>query len=135
MMNEANSINSRKKILFLGGFPQMVDIVKKAKDMGMYTIVVDMDPNSPAKKISDKSYNISTNEIERLVEICNINKVDGVFNGFEDFNIHIARKLCEKISLPFYANEHQLELVTDRINLKKGMYKTWNRSGKTVYDG
>lgn len=34
MMNEANSINSRKKILFLGGFPQMVDIVKKAKDMG-----------------------------------------------------------------------------------------------------
>ncbi len=119
MMNEANSINSRKKILFLGGFPQMVDIVKKAKDMGMYTIVVDMDPNSPAKKISDKSYNISTNEIERLVEICNINKVDGVFNGFEDFNIHIARKLCEKISLPFYANEHQLELVTDKDKFKK----------------
>ncbi len=118
-MKEVKNIENRKKILFLGGFPQMIDIVKKAKDMGLYTIVVDMDPNSPAKKLSDKSYDVSTNEIERLVEICKINKIDGVFNGFEDFNIHIARKLCEKMSLPFYANEHQLELVTDKDKFKK----------------
>ena len=67
MMNEVNSIDSRKRILFLGGFPQMIDIVKKAKDMGLYTIVVDMDPKSPAKKVSNKSYDISTNEIDLLV--------------------------------------------------------------------
>lgn len=119
MMNEVNSIDSRKRILFLGGFPQMIDIVKKAKDMGLYTIVVDMDPKSPAKKVSNKSYDISTNEIDRLVEICNENKVNGVFNGFEDFNIHVARKLCEKLSLPFYASEQQLEIVTDKDKFKK----------------
>lgn len=119
MMNEVNSIDSSKRILFLGGFPQMIDIVKKAKDMGLYTIVVDMDPKSPAKKVSNKSYDISTNEIDRLVEICNENKVNGIFNGFEDFNIHVARKLCEKLSLPFYASEQQLEIVTDKDKFKK----------------
>lgn len=123
MMNEVSNIEKRKSILFLGGFPQMVDIVKKAKEMGLYTIVVDMDPKSPAKKVSDKSYDISTNEIDRLVEICNENKVNGIFNGFEDFNIHIARKLCEKLSLPFYASEQQLKIVTDKDKFKKECIK------------
>ena len=33
MVEEINNNKNRKKILFLGGFPQMMDIVKKAKDM------------------------------------------------------------------------------------------------------
>ena len=100
------------RILFLGGFPQMEDVVNKAKEMGIYTIVVDMDPHSPAKKIADKSYDISTNEIDTLADVCIAENITGIFNGFEDFNIHIARVLCEKMSLPFYANNRQLEIVT-----------------------
>ena len=116
-------LEKQKRVLFLGGFPQMMDIIKKAKGMGIYTIVVDMDPNSPAKKVADKSYDISTNEIESLVDLCNKERVDGVFNGFEDFNIHIARKLCEKMGLPFYANEEQLDLVTVKDKFKKECVK------------
>lgn len=118
MFEKASILEKPKKVLFLGGFPQMTDIVNKAKEMGIYTIVVDMDSNSPAKKVSDKSYDISTNEIESLVEICNKEEIDGIFNGFEDFNIHIARKLCERMELPFYANEKQLELVTIKDKFK-----------------
>ena len=116
-------LEKQKRVLFLGGFPQMMDIIKKAKGMGIYTIVVDMDPNSPAKKVADKSYDISTNEIESLVDLCNKERVDGVFNGFEDFNIHIARKLCKKMGLSFYANEEQLELVTVKDKFKKECVK------------
>ena len=119
LMEDKKNIETKKTILFLGGFHQMVDIIEKAKDMKIYTIVVDMDPNSPAKKIADKSYDISTNKIGELIDICKKNKVDGIFNGFEDFNIHIARILCEKMNLPFYANKQQLEYVTNKDKFKK----------------
>ena len=118
-----NMLKKQNRVMFLGGFPQMTDIVNKAKKMGIYTIVVDMDANSPAKKVSDKSYDISTNEIETLIDICNKENIDGVFNGFEDFNIHIARELCEKMELPFYANEEQLELVTVKDKFKNECLK------------
>lgn len=108
----------KKKILFLGGFPQMIDIIKTAGNMGIYTVVVDRDSNSPAKKIADKSYNVSTDKINDLVQICREEKIDGIFNGFEDFNIHVAEKLCKILSLSFYSNKKQLEMVTNKNSFK-----------------
>lgn len=109
----------QNKVLFLGGFPQMLDVINIAKDMGIYTIVVDRDHNSPAKQVADKSYNISTDQINELIDLCKTEEIDGIFNGFEDFNIHIAEKLCSVLSLPFYSNINQLEIVTNKEKFKK----------------
>lgn len=108
-----------KKILFLGGFPQMIDIVFTAKAMGIYTIVTDRDPTSPAKRFADKAVNISTDCVNDLVNLCREEGVNGVFTGFEDFNIHIACELCARLELPFYANKQQLEEITDKIRFKE----------------
>lgn len=108
-----------KKLLILGGFPQMIDVVMIAKSMGIYTIVTDRDPASPAKRFADKSVNISTDRLEDLEAICQTERVDGVFTGFEDFNIHIARKLCHRLGLPFYATEEQLAIVTNKHRFKE----------------
>lgn len=113
------NISVEKTLLILGGFPQMIDIVFTAKEMGVKTIVVDKDENSPAKKFADKTFNISTNEIEKLVELCKNENIDGVFTGFEDFNIHIACELCEILNLPFYATKSQLECITNKILFKE----------------
>lgn len=112
-------VEPQKKVLFLGGFPQMIDIVKTAKNMGIFTVVADMDPNSPAKKIADKAFDISTNEIDKLLDLCHKEGINGVFNGFEDFNIHVASKLCAKLNLPFYATAKQIELVTNKDSFKE----------------
>ena len=45
-----------KKLLILGGFPQMIDIVMTAKTMGVYTIVADREPSSPAKRFAAKEF-------------------------------------------------------------------------------
>ena len=108
-----------KTLLILGGFPQMIDIVFTAREMGIKTIVVDINENSPAKKFSDKAFNINTTDIPKLVEICGEEKVDGVFTGFEDFNIHIACELCEELGLPFYATKNQLEYITNKLSFKQ----------------
>ncbi len=108
-----------KKLLILGGFPQMIDIVFTAKAMGIYTIVTDRDPTSPAKCFADKAVNISTDRVDDLVDFCREEGVNGVFTGFEDFNIHIACELCARLDLSFYADKQQLEEITDKIRFKE----------------
>lgn len=97
----------------------MIDIIMTAKEMGVRTIVVDRDPLSPSKRFSDFAVNISTNDVDALEQLCRAQKVDGVFTGFEDFNIHIACELCERLNLPFYATKEQLAVVTNKIHFKE----------------
>lgn len=108
-----------KKILILGGFPQMIDIVLSAKKMGLYTIVVDMEKESPAKKYADEAILLSTKEIESLKKICIEKGVNAIFTGFEDFNIHIACELCKQLSLPFYGTKFLIDLMTNKKKMKK----------------
>ncbi len=107
-----------KKLLFLGGFPQMIEVVMTAKKMGIYTLLADRDPASPAKRFVDRAYDVSTDDLDALTAICTDEQVDGVFTGFEDFNIHIAERLCCRLGLPFYATRDQLAIVTDKNRFK-----------------
>ncbi len=108
-----------KKLLILGGFPQMIDVVMTARSLGVYTIVADKDVSSPSKKFADLSVDISTADIRGLSELCVREGVNGIFTGFEDFNIHIAIELAEELGLPFYATKEQLDIVTDKLSFKK----------------
>ena len=108
----------RKKLLVLGGFPQMIDILAKAREMGIYTVVADREESSPAKRFADLSVNISTDDVDALERLCREQEIDGVFTGFEDFNIHIAQRLAERMHFPFYATKEQLDCVTNKLNFK-----------------
>lgn len=112
-------MKSMKKLLILGGFPQMIDIVAAAKEMGLFVIVIDRDPFSPAKRFADLALDISTSEIDLLEQKCREEGVDAVFTGFEDYNIHVARELCDRLKLPFYATKEQLACVTNKLYFKQ----------------
>ncbi len=107
-----------KKLLILGGFPQMIDIAMTAKSMGIFVLIADREPTSPAKRFANRAVDISTDHIDDLAALCRAEGIDGVFTGFEDFNIHIARELCTRLNLPFYATEEQLAIVTDKLCFK-----------------
>lgn len=96
----------------------MIDIVLTAREMGVYTIVADRESSSPAKRFADKAFDLSTNDMDGLTELCKSESIDGVFTGFEDFNIHIACELCSRLGLPFYATREQLDCVTDKHRFK-----------------
>ncbi|HSP21256.1 MAG TPA: hypothetical protein VLQ20_02900 [Planococcus sp. (in: firmicutes)] len=112
-----NSVD--KKILILGGYMHMVNVVETARKMGLYTIVVDRDTDSPAKAVADKSYDVSTADIERVAEIARAESISGVFNGFDDINTWHALALCEKLNLPFYATKEQLEICSNKDQFKE----------------
>lgn len=70
--------------------------------------------NSPAKKIADHSYLISTANTEELKKLCDMEKINGIFTGYSEKNLIFTAKLCELINLPFYATVEQLEIMTNK---------------------
>lgn len=108
-----------KRLLILGGTRLMVHVVKTAKAMGVYTVITDMDPNSPAKVYAARAYDISTREIDKVVEMALREKIDGVFAGYDDQNTGYAIEICGKLGLPFYATREQINITKNKILFKR----------------
>lgn len=103
-----------KRLLFLGAIRALCEPINVAKQMGIYTIALDYLPDSPAKKVADKAYLVSTTDIDAVVDVCKKEKVDGLFTAFTDSMLPYARKICDRLGLPFYASEEQIRLSLDK---------------------
>jgi len=111
-----------KKLLILGGKPiGSCEIVLKAKQYGIYTIVTDYlsIKESPAKRIADEVWDISTADLERLVNKCKEDKVDGIVAGVHEYNLRQSFILCDKLGLPCYCTLNQWDLLENKENFKK----------------
>ena len=117
-MKNNNSLKG-KRLLILGGTTLMIHVVETAKAMGVFTIVTDLDPKSPAKQYSDLAFNVSTGNINDLYNLCIEENVDGIFTGYEDFNTGIACELCSLLNKPFYATKAQIDLTKNKITFKE----------------
>ena len=53
-----------KKLLIIGATTTECDIVRYAKAAGIYTIVADYLPDSPAKKVADKAVLINALDVD-----------------------------------------------------------------------
>lgn len=107
-----------KKLVVLGGVAMICELVENAKKRGAYVIVADYYSDSPAKKVADQAWLISTADTEKLAEKCIENDIDGVIAAFDDFNVVCAQRLSEKIKKPFYATAVQVEATMDKVNFK-----------------
>ena len=111
-----------KKLLIMGGKPAATpDVVRAAREMGVYTIVTDnLTPErSPAKLLADACWDISTAEVARLAEKIRAEGVDGVFTGAHEFNLKKTKELCRLCGMPFYAADEQLRLNFDKVFFKE----------------
>lgn len=112
----------KKKLLILGGNYVEIDLVKRAKELGVYTIVTDNHANvedSPAKEIADEKWFISWSDLDTLEKMCIRNKVDGIIAGFSEFRVEQLIKLCGRLGKPCYLNMPQLDITRDKIKFKE----------------
>lgn len=110
-----------KKLLILGGNYVECDLVKRAKELGVYTIVTDSHINiedSPAKKLADERWFTSWSDIDALEKLCIEHQVDGVIAGFSEFRVEQLIKLCSRLNKPCYINMAQLDITRDKIKFK-----------------
>ena len=112
-----------KKLLVFGGFPMMLEAVAWAKQMGAYTIVTDYYPDSPAKRVADEAWDISTADIDVLAERCRKIGVDGCFASFDDFNIARAAELSEMLDLSYYTSSRLTTETMDKAHFKRNLMR------------
>ena len=100
-----------KKILILGANPETVSLIKKAKEMGIYTIVTDYDPNAFAKKYADQTENVNAIDVDLLVELAKREKVDGVVVGVAEALLPAYCEVCKRLGMPAYSSPEVFEVM------------------------
>ncbi len=115
-----------KKLLILAGGPNLVTLVKRARDLGVHTIVTDYYDleTSPAKKIADEYWDISWSDIDQLEKRCREEHVEGITTGYSETPVEMCIELCERLKLPCYCTREQLEFTRDKVRFKEVCRKT-----------
>lgn len=115
-----NNKLSGKRLLVMGGMRISCEIVRKAKEMGIFTIVADYYPveKSPAKAISDKAIKVSVTDVDAVLEVIKQEQVDGVLVGFNDMLLPFYADICNKAGLPCYGTKEQFEILIAKDKYK-----------------
>lgn len=108
-----------KRLLILGGIALSSEIVKHAKNLGLEVYVTDYLTDSPAKKISDKSFMVSTTDISGLTRLVSKENIDGILTGFVDMLLPFYQQVCERTNRPCYGTKDQFNKLTNKQEFKK----------------
>lgn len=68
----------QKRILFLGGSKFQIPPIKYAKEQGYYVITCDYLPDNPGHVYADEYHNVSTTDIEAVLELSRALQIDGI---------------------------------------------------------
>lgn len=89
-----------KRILIIGaGFLQNF-VIKKAKEMGYYTITVDRNPNSIGFKYADDYNIVDIVNQEACLEYARTLDIDGVMTAATDYGVLTAAYISNQLGLP-----------------------------------
>lgn len=110
-----------KKLLVLGATRDELSLVKRGQELGAYVIVTDIFDRytSPSKCIADEAWDFSWQDVELLAKKCRENNIDGITAGYSEIKIDYLIRICEKLKLPCYANQKQLDITRDKIKFKQ----------------
>ena len=88
-----------KKLLIIGASILQLPAIRKAKEMGYYVGVIDYNPNAVGVPLADEFFNVSTIDIEGVVQAAERFKPDGIMTLATDMPMRSIAAACEKLGL------------------------------------
>jgi len=89
-----------KKLLIIGASILQLPAIKRAKELGFYTIVADYDPNSIGIPYADEYHNVSTIDVEGVRKLALELKPDGVMTLATDMPMRSVAAATTALGLP-----------------------------------
>ncbi len=110
-----------RKLLFLDGSALACNAVKRAQDLGVWTIVANYYDSitSPAKAIADESWNVDFSDIDLMVNLIRKNHVDGIFVGWTDSHLQHYANICSRAGIPCCGTTEQFNILSNDKNVFK----------------
>ncbi len=90
---------NKQKILLLGGSAQQVIAIKKAKELGLYTILCDYLPDNPGQYEADKFYQVSTTDVEAIYDTAKRECINSILAYASDPAALPAAIVAERLGL------------------------------------
>ncbi len=107
-----------KKLMIMGAGIYQVPLIKKAKEMGIYTIAVSIPGNYPGFAIADQVCYENTVDYERILEVAKREKIDGIVTAGTDVAVITIGKVCDELGLPGLSFE-AAKIASNKILMKK----------------
>lgn len=117
-----------KKILILGAGIYQVPLIKKAREMGIYTIVTSIPGNYPGFKLADKVYYENTTDKEAVLEIAKKENIDGILTTGTDVAVSSIGYVCDTMKLSGISEKSSL-ICTDKSKMKRALLDGGVRTG------
>lgn len=105
-----------KKIMILGASVLQVPAIKKAKDMGLQVIAVDMDPNAIGFQIEGiQTEVISTIDTEKVLEAARKYRIDGIMTLASDMPMRTVAVVAKELGLVGIDEETALKATNKAV--------------------
>ena len=107
-----------KKIMILGAGIYQVPLIKTAKKLGYYTIVVSIVGNYPGFEFADKVYYEYTTNYQNILTIAQDEKIDGIVTAGTDVAVPTIGKVCDSLGLKGISFE-SAKIASNKMLMKK----------------
>lgn len=107
-----------KKLMIMGAGIYQVPLIKKAKEMGIYTIAVSIPGNYPGFAVADQVCYENTVDYERILEVAKREKIDGIVTAGTDVAVITIGKVCDELGLSGLSFE-AAKIASNKIRMKK----------------
>lgn len=108
-----------KRILFLGASPTQIPAIRYALEQGYYVLTTDYLPNNPGHELAHESYNVSTTDFDKVLELASSLSLDGVVAYASEPAAPTSAYVSENLGLPGNSFE------TVSILTSKDRYRTF----------
>ena len=103
------------KALCLGGSPWQADVIRRARELGLDTLVADIDPDCPGRAIGDEFVQVDTDDVAALVELARARRADLVLAEQTDRVVPVAAQINAQLGLPGLRPELATRFTDKRV--------------------
>ena len=105
----------QKKLLVLAAGLLQVPVIKKAKEMGIYVIAADGDPNAVGLKYADKAIVVNITSEEDVLKVAREEKIDGVIHPCSEVSMNVMGRLNDELGLSGITREQAIRATNKHL--------------------
>ena len=106
-----------KKLMIMGAVIYQVPLIRKAREMGIYTIAVSIPGNYPGFAVADEVCHINTVDYEAVLKVAREKQIDGIVTAGTDVAVITIGKVCDELGLKGLSFE-AARIASDKMLMK-----------------
>lgn len=104
-----------KKLMVLAAGILQVPVIKKAKEMGIYVIAADGEPNAVGLQYADKSVVVNITSEEDVLRVAHEEGIDGVIHPCSEVSMNVMGRLNDELGLSGISREQAIHATNKHL--------------------